>query len=206
MKQRKKMSGYSLVVAAAAAMLVLLSVEVALAQQPAAAPPRAAVRIRNMPRVGRPSLTRTPDYQNNVRRTGSGARRREWALFEVNYETAPEWIDELTFTFHVMTQDAQKQYHYFETTVTYIDVARGEHIACVVLPPAAVARYGESNAFGVEIMAAGERIAFKGVGPADEWWRMIDGNPNIHKRPGYLVDRSKTPFAMAYIDDYEVVR
>ena len=45
-------------------------------------------------------------------------------------------------------------------------------------------------------------------------WDIVNANaslavgrrPNITRQAGYLVDRSKTPFAWAYIDDYEVVR
>ena len=190
---------------AAACLALVLAAGAALAQTRVAAP-RAEVRIRDLPKMGRASLTRSPEYQSNVRRTVSGSSRREWALLEVGYETLPEWIDELSFTFYVMTQDGQKQFHFFEATVVYVDIGRGSHAACVVLPPAAVARFGEPNAFGVEIFAGGERVAFKGVGPAEEWWKLIGDKPNITKHAGYLVDRSKTPFAWAFIDDYEVVR
>ena len=189
-----------------ASLALVLVAAVAVAQQPAAGPARAEVRIRDVPRMGRSALVRTPEFQNNVKRTGSGVRRREWALFDVSYETAPEWVDEVGFTFHVMTQDAQRQFNYFETSVTYIDIARGDHNACVVLPPAAVARYGEPNAFGVEVFLRGERVAVKSVGAPDDWWKLIADKPNINRRSGYLVDRSKTPFALAFIDDYEVVR
>lgn len=185
--------------------VALLSAGAARAQTRAAAA-RPDVRIRDMPRMGRAALERSPEYQSNVRRTVSGARRREWALLEVGYETAPEWMDELTFTFHVMTQDAKKQFHFFETSVTYTDIERGNHAACVVLPPAAVTRFGETIAFGVEIFAGGERIAGKSLGSAEEWWTLIGDKPNITRHAGYLADRSKTPFAWAFMDDYEVVR
>ena len=178
----------------------------ALMGQTRVSAPASAVRIRDMPRMGRSSLVRTPEYQNNVRRTVGGSKRREWALLEVGYETSPEWVDELTFVFHVMTQDPAKQFHFFETTVTYADIERGNHTACVVLPPAAIARYGEPTAFGVEILMGAESIAVKSVGVDGEWWKLVGDQPNITRQSGYLVDRSKTPFAWAYIDDYEVVR
>lgn len=193
------------VLLACGAMLFLTSGALRAQTRAAAAP--VEVRIRDLPKLGRAALARTPEYQSNVRRTVGGSRRREWALLEVGYETAPAWIDELSFTFHVMTQDAQKQFHFFETTVVYVDIGRGSHAACVVLPPAAVARFGEPNAFGVEIFTGGERVAVKSAGPfGEEWWKLIGDKPNITKQAGYLVDRSKTPFAWAFIDDYEVVR
>jgi hypothetical protein len=186
---------------------VLLLAAGALRAQTRAAAEPVEVRIRDLPKLGRAGLVRTPEYQSNVRRTVGGSRRREWALLEVGYETAPAWIDELSFTFHVMTQDAQKQFHYFAASVVYADIERGSHAACVVLPPAAVARFGEPGAFGVEIFTGGERVAVKSAGPfGEEWWKLIGDKPNITRQAGYLVDRAKTPFAWAYIDDYEVVR
>ncbi len=189
----------------ASCAVVMLAAGALQAQTRVGAPP-SAVRIREMPKMGRSSLVRTPEYQSNVRRTARGSRPREWALLEVGYETAPEWIDELTFVFRVMTQDAAKQFHFFETTVTYADIERGNHTACVVLPPAAIARYGEPTAFGVEILMGAESIAVRSAGVDGEWWKLIGDRPNISRQSGYLVDRSKTPFAWAYIDDYEVVR
>jgi hypothetical protein len=203
---RQSLFPCSRVVLLAGGALFWLAAGTARAQTRAVAAPAAEVRIRDLPKMGRASLVRSPEYQHNVRRTAGSSRRREWALLEVGYETAPEWIDELSFTFFVMTQDAQRQFNFFEVSVTYVDIERGSHVACVVLPPAAVARFGEPTAFGVEIMAGGERVAVKSVGAPDEWWKLIGDKPNITRRPGYLVDRSKTPFAWAFMDDYEAVR
>ena len=141
-----------------------------------------------------------------MRRTGRVAGRGEWGLFDVVYETAPEWLDEITFNYYVMTEDGDRRFNFFEVSVTYLDVARGRHNACAALPPHAVARYGVPTAFGVEIVVDGETVADAQQGSVEKWWTLVQDKPNIARRPGYLVDRSKTPFALANIDDYEAVR
>lgn len=196
----------------ACTLFIMASPDGAPAQQRPAvavgAPAGTLLRIRDLPKMGRSTMMRTPEYQSNVSRTARGTRRLEWAVLEVEYETAPEWIDEVSFTFYLMTHDRRNknQYNYFETSATYVDVARGTHRACVVLLPAAVERYGEPSAFGVDIFVQGERVATQSVGSIEEWWKKISGQPNINTRSGYLVERSKTPFAWAFIEDYEVVK
>jgi hypothetical protein len=204
-----------------AGLLTLLWVGAAGAQQPQPQRPSAGaavLRIRKMPRLGRGALQRTPQYQHNVDRAlGGPSRKREWAVLDVIYETAPEWVDELDFAFHVMSEgrspEGRQEFSLFQATVAYADVARGEHVATVVLPPAAVERFGNVVACGVEVSVAGQKLAQDNVTAIklpDAWWsdpRVID-NPAIRvvKRSGYLADRSKTPFALANIDDYEAVK
>ncbi|MDD5707702.1 MAG: hypothetical protein PHR35_17415 [Kiritimatiellae bacterium] len=198
-------------------MAILISGE-ALAQQPVrrAATGASVVRIRKMPKVGRSLLMRSPEFKLNVPRAIGGSRRpREWAVMDVIYDTAPEWVDELSFHFYVLaetrTPEGQKQFNYYETDIVYLDLERGEHVATVVLPPAAVLRYGDVVAFGVEISSGGQKLADDSAAsiqvPAT-WWKepRVVENPNVVKREGYLQDRSKTPFALANMDDYEAVK
>ena len=131
-------------------------------------------------------------------------------MLEVRYETAPEWIDEAVFSFHVMCQDTKtKEYHYFQTSVTYLDIAKGDHVAAAMLPPNAVVRYGEPISFGVEISVAGEKAASASAGVGgEEWWNVaLDKlGDRVKRHGGYLLDRSKTPFGVTYVDEYEATR
>ncbi len=201
---------------ALAGLCALLAVgEVAAQQRPAAAA-AGAMRIRKLPKLGRGLLVRTPQYEHNVARVIGGSRRaREWAVLDVFYDTAPAWMDELSIAFHVMTEgrtpEGQKQFSLYQVTVAYADIERGEHVASVVLPPAALARHGDVVACAVEFFAGGQKLAQESVASIqlpDTWWsdpRVLD-NPNLVKRPGYLQDRSKSPFALANSDDYEAVK
>lgn len=175
--------------------------------------------IRHMPKVGHSTLQRTPDYQSSI---GKSVRKpREWALMDVQYETMPEWMDEIVFTYHVLAEhrnvDGKLEYSFYQTVVRYVDVAHGEHSSCVALSPNAVLRYGVPVALTVEISAAdgtalASESAFEGKAiPPDlqaDWWKnpKVTDNAGVTKRDGYLTDRSKTPFAFINADDYEAVK
>jgi hypothetical protein len=171
--------------------------------------------IRHMPRLNKVKQP-TPQYSTSASRTSTG-RPREWGVFEITYLTFPEWMDEVVVTYHLMAErrgaDAKKAYSLYQTTVRYADVPKGEHTACVVLPPAALLRYGDQFiGLAVEFTAAdGSLLAVQNevagtVLPVD-WWKKPDvtESKTVVKREG-LVDRSKTPFALVNMDDYEVVK
>ncbi len=107
-----------------------------------------------------------------------------------------------------MSRDENKAFHYFTTSVSYLNIAKGEHGACVMLPPSAVARYGTPVAFGVIIECEGEVVGgnSEGLSAGLEWWNKLDDLPKLERHAGLLVDRSKTPFALTYIDEYVAVR
>lgn len=204
----------TMLIFAACASLFLCSESVFAQARPAAAKPGASAKaplvIKEVPKVGKACLVSSPDIDGKVKSPGRTTRNKKWAMFEVGYVTSPEWIDEVTFTFYVMTQEAKtKEYHYFQTAVAYLDVAKGDHGAAVLLNPSAVARYGEPISFGVEVMINGEKVASESVGMGGEsWWtKALDKlGDRVKRHSGYLQDRSKTPFGVTYIDEYEAVR
>ena len=172
--------------------------------------------IRHMPKLNKVRVP-SPLYNTSQTRTTPG-RPREWAVFEVTYDTIPEWVDEVVVTYYLMaerrpTDPNKKEFAYYQTTVRYTDVARGEHIASVVLPPGAVARNGDQFiGFAVEITSAdGTLLDVKnetvGTMLPQEWWKKseVTESKNVVKHDG-LVDRSKTPFGLINIDDYEAVK
>ncbi len=194
-------------------LLLLGSARDVSAQNPVVPSVDSVVQIRKMPRLGRSLLVRTPEYQNNVARPGVTRKSRDWAFIEIEYRTSAEWVDELTFAYHVLTQNKERQFSLHQLSVTYVDIERGDHVAAVVLPPAAVERHGDVVALGVEISMGPElqtRKSAASINLPEAWWndpRVLE-NPNIPvaRRTGYLKDRSNTPFAMANIDDYEAVK
>jgi hypothetical protein len=179
-------------------------------------PGREVLRIKRFPKPGRGLVVRTPEYTSSLGRSISNRRPREWMLFDVVYDTVPEWLDTVDFAYSVMTErrtpDGKKEFGLFQTSVRYLDVARGEHTSCVVLPPRVAERYGECVALALEISQDGKPLASQSEvrieGLPDDWWknaRVLD-NPSVIRRDGYLVDRSRTPFALINIDDYETVK
>ncbi len=175
------------------------------------------VVIKRMPPPTKTAMVRTPEFNVNVYNTQPKVSKkpREWALFEVKYETEAKWTDELVFNYHVMTkgknEEGKDAFSYYATTVRYIDVPKGEHMSCVAIPPSLVERFGEPVAIALEIMgkdgAVADSKAESVIPLPQEWWKnsTVLDNPNLARRTG-MVDRSKTPFALINADDYEVVQ
>lgn len=180
---------------------------------PALAPDKKTLSIRRMPKLGKVKQP-TPLYNTSATRSSPG-RPHEWAVFEVIYDTSPEWLDEVVVTYYLMAErrSDKKEFTYYQTTVRYTDVARGEHTACVALPPAALLRNGDQFVgFAVEISGGDGTLLdvkneVQGAPLPTEWWKKpeVTENKSVVKREG-LVDRSKTPFGLVNIDDYEVVK
>ena len=182
---------------------------------PAPGDNRRLLTIRPMPKLNKVKQP-SPLYTTTSTRTSS-SRPREWAAFEVTYDTIPEWMDEVVVTYYVMAErrgaEAKKEFSFYQTTVRYADVARGEHLACAMLSPAALLRNGDQFVgFAVEFTSAdGALLAVNNVVDGTllppEWWKKpeVTESKSVVKRDG-LTDRSKTPFGLINIDDYEVVK
>ncbi len=167
------------------------------------------VKIKEMTKPDKSCLVPSPSFEGKVKGPNRKAgNKKRWAALEVDYVTQEEWLDEVTFTFHVLSRDEKKVPLYFTVAVSYLDIAKGEHGACVMLPPSAVARYGTPVAFGVEVEYDGNPVAGDsvGMGAGTDWWNKIGDQNNLVTHSGILVDRSKTPFGLTFIDEYEVVR
>jgi hypothetical protein len=176
------------------------------------------VEIKRFPPPNKTAMVRTPEF--NTTAVGGqpkiSKRPREWALFEVKYATAAKWTDELSFTYHVMTkgkdEEGKDNFSYYTLTLRYVNIPKGDHMSSVALPPSMVERYGEPISLALEIIGKdGTVLASQSEStinyPTKEWWK--DSNvldkPQVSRRTGGLMDRSKTPFALINADDYEVV-
>jgi len=138
-------------------------------------------------------------------------------MISAAYETQPEWIDELTVTFYVLSlvnSQGKTAYSLYRRDVRYMDVKRGrDHIADVYLRPSALERYGEVVAVGVEFTVKGEVVAELGESslgnqiPA-KWWKdpKIVKSEVVTQRDGYLLTRVESPFGWINSDDYEAIK
>jgi len=181
-----------------------------------------SVLIKRMAPPNKTAMVRTPEFTYNVQSPTSKVSKkpREWALFEVKYESSAKWMDEITFTYHVMTkgrnEEGKEAFSYYTTALRYVDVPKGEHMSCVAIPPSLVERYGEPVAVALEITSKEGKVMdskSEAIIPLPkEWWKdsnvmdkQIDNKPVLTRRNG-MVDRMKTPFALVNVDDYEVVQ
>lgn len=203
-------SGARMVMAAGLVLAVVLASGQGLAQQPAAGAAKGApvLVIREITGYGPRSLMRSPDAGGSGRGRGTV---REWAELRVDFDTAPEWVDEVTFNFYTLhVSHLTKEFTLLKAAVTYVDVARGRgHLAVAYVRPNALARFGEVAGVAVEAVVKGETVAtlMEGkLGPSKplppKWWT----NPKLVPKDGYIVEKAKTPFALLNFDDYEAVK
>jgi hypothetical protein len=203
------------------AFMVLSITSLAFGQQTprgASNAPRAAsgkLRVRKLVGLGNKARMFTPSYSTDV---GRGIQRaKEWRTVLLTYDTAPAWIDELLIQFYVlgMTRDPetkQNVYSFYKMAVWYLDVAEGRnHLATVYLRPAALERYGEPVAVAAVVTLEGEvvaEISDESVKLPAKWWKnpLVTDSQATTTRDGYLLDRSKSPWALINPDDYEVIK
>jgi len=196
------------------------------AEADAARAPGELLKVRRMEGVGKQYQLKTPEFRTSL---GGGTKRaQDWAEIKVQFDTykdtsatnasSREWIDELVVDFYVMTQykddRGRERYSYYKTTGRYRDVERGSsHAVAAYLPPSAVKRYGLPAAIAVE-MTAGDKVLAretefeKALKLPEQWWKSpnVLNSENVTVRNEYLVTRSRSPFALVAIDDYETER
>lgn len=189
---------------------VLGSATQALAQAKLVHPPIKAegiLRIRELTGDGPRGLVRTPEYTTSMSR-GRNATR-EWAELAVQFDTEPEWIDELTFQYYALLYDKRSgEYTLLKGTVTVMDVAKGRnHLAAAYIRPSTLARRGQVTAVAVEVVHKGDVVTTvsegklaKGQALPAEWWKGLKLVPV----DGLILSRAQTPFAYVNYDDYEI--
>ncbi len=170
----------------------------AWAQQPVPGAGSDMVRIR---KLHAPEKIKTPVFRTAVQGQAS-AKQPDWWRVAVEYETAPEWIDELEFTFYTYIEDQSNKGApvMFRATVAYVNVAKGRHMSDVFLHPTTIARMGLVKQIAVVIKVKGALVASESTANKPNWW---DGFPPVD---GVLLNRSQTPFAFIDYDLYEAIK
>lgn len=122
----------------------------------------------------------------------------------MEYETAPEWIDELEFTYYTYLEDQSSKNAplMFRGVVTYVNVAKGKHLSDMFLHPATIVRRGLVKQIAVVIKHKGVVVAKSSTSPKDNWWETLGYSPV----DGELLTRAQTPFAFVDYDAYEAIK
>ena len=142
-----------------------------------------------------------------------------YILMDASLITKAEYKDPLA--------DPNQRFSFMQLTLRYSDIPKGkDHKVSAVILPAALMRFGRVIGMGFEATVKGEVVFTTGnqmvAGDLkkgletmvqknpnvakENWWTLqpIVANDKCVKRDGYLVDRSKTPFALVSPDDYEM--
>ena len=185
--------GIALFVATACSALL------ASGQAPAPVAPGAGdmIRIRKMT----PVKEKTPTFETSVRGQAP-VRRPDWWRVVIDFETAPDWIDELEFTYYVYMKDQSNKNAemMFRGAVTYVNVPRGKHQSDMFLHPNTLARLGSVEQVAVVVKNRGAVVASESTAKTPNWWERF---PPID---GVLLNRSQTPFAYIDYDSFNAIK
>ena len=145
--------------------------------------------------------TKTPVFRTATA-SQSSAKQPDWWRVMVEFETAPDWVDELEFTYYVYMKDQSNKGAevMFRGTVTYVNVAKGRHYSDMFLHPSTLARLGRVEQVAVVVKARGAVLATESTAQTPNWW------DRFSPVEGVLLNRSQTPFAYVDYDLYEAIK
>lgn len=155
------------------------------------------LRIRKMT----PTTEKTPIFKTAVQGQVP-ARQTDWWRVVVEFETAPDWIDELEFTYYVYMRDQSNKGAevMYRSVVTYVNVAKGKHLSDMFLHPSTLARLGRVEQVAVVVKAKGAVVATDSTAKTPNWW------DRFSPVEGVLLNRAQTPFASIDYDMFEQIK
>lgn len=149
------------------------------------------------------SKVKTPDFKVSGYNTSGSAR--DWFAVMVEFDTAPEWTEQLDFTFYVVLQGKDPKYQLLRGTVSCVNIPRGSrHKEVMYLHPTTLGRYGSVYRAGVEIRHKGVPVAVESSDSGKgRWWEDPNLLPSV--KDGLVLNRLQTPFAFLQYDEYEAI-
>ena len=147
------------------------------------------------------SAPNTPEY--NI--TGGASKRfktAKWIEVEVEYETKPEDIDELTFKFTIMVEKKL-----LDGEATYVNIAKGrEHYAVMYVSPKSIDKLtGGKPLTPASIENVWVEVSKSGLVLAKESFKPTP-MPNAQHVAGMVLNKDETPFGPLYYDRYESLK
>lgn len=169
--------------------------------------PQAGVQVEMRIRSLSGDLERSPQYD-------PGGGRDDWYVLRTVYDTATDWIDELTFTYYVLFRpDARKAmirldpavpYLLLKDSVTYIHVPKDRrHESLMFVHPRLLERYGSVERIAVVVTtpASPEPLDYASDPPAQAGWWL-----QVQPVEGLLMNRDQSPYGPVLSDEHEMIR
>lgn len=156
---------------------------------------------------------KTPEYSVRVSGNdkGEGSDQNEkWVVLRTDYETAPAYVDEVTFEYFLLMEaqkaenvasTTRKKENMFTHSVTYTHLKKGKHSSTMFMHPHIAERYGKVKRIAVVVKMAGATADMKSEpGKQERWWE------NMTPITGHMLTRDKTPFCWSEPDTYEIIK
>lgn len=148
-----------------------------------------------------PAVVKTPEY-NLTSGPTKRSKTGDWLEVEVEFETKPEDIDELTFKYTILLERKL-----LDGEVTHINIPKGkDRFSVMYVSPRTIERLtggkaltaGSIENVWIEVSKQGQvldRASFK-PGAA----------PNLPHMTGMVLNKDETPFAPLFYDRYEAIK
>lgn len=132
----------------------------------------------------------------------AAARQPDWWRYVVEFETAPDWIDELEFIYYAYMKDQSNKGAevMYRGTVTYVNIPKGRHFSDIFLHPSTLARLGSVEQVAVVVKARGAVVATDSTAKTPNWWERFS------PVDGVLLNRAQTPFAFIDYDLFNAIK
>lgn len=174
--------------------------------QLAPAPGAEVLRIRTVDG----EALRSPVYDVRASGVNTSEPKMEWLRIQSEFDVAPEWLDEVTFTYYVLLKARRREdvapattpYNIFKGSVTYVNVPKGTKMqSAMFLDPWSFRRFGSIEKVGVQVSSRGSVIAEES-NPKDRerWWEKAPANATP------LLNRADTPFREVNSDLYPTIK
>ena len=168
-----------------------------------------------------PDLVTTPEFSVSFGpKNKKVSKNKEFIEIEASFDWQPrakdpQFLDDLTLNYYVLLNNKSKEYPrgtLLTGSVTHTAIPQGKGLNSVMyISPRTIERFFDGKApstvsaavkdAGVVILKQGQPVAdlsWKGSG---RWWEK-EGEPT----PGYLLNKSETPFAPLAWDYYEAIK
>lgn len=146
-----------------------------------------------------PTFVKTPDFA-----LAGGSLKRfkpaDWLEVEVEFQTAAELIDELTFTYRILLNGKM-----LVGEVTHVAIPKGrEHYSIAYVSPRSLEAIMAGKAANASaIQGVWVEVAKQGMVIAKVPMTAV---PNVQSLPNQVLNKSQTPFAPLYWDRYEALK
>ena len=148
-----------------------------------------------------PAVVKTPEFQI-VGGQNKRSKNGNWLEVEVEFATAPEEIDELTFNFVIGVEKKL-----LDGTVTHITIPKDrEHFTVMYVAPRVLDKLtggkpltsGSIDNVWVTVTHQGQLLDSAAFHPGPI--------PNLPHLSGMVLNKNETPFAPLYFDRYEAIK
>jgi hypothetical protein len=148
-----------------------------------------------------PAVIKSPDYQINAgpqKRTIFGS----WLEVEVEFQTSPEMVDELTFKYTILFEKTL-----LDGEVTHVNIPQGrDHYSVMYVAPRTLLRLtGGRPLTPASIQNVWVQVTKQGQ-LLDQTSYKPGAIPNLPHVAGLVLNKNETPFAPLYYDRYEAIK